>query len=201
MIKIAIALILASLFIPAAESATTFTASVTNANGSLTTKLTWSSPGATGCIASGHTLWSGAKPASGTLDLPAINLSGSYNLAIDCAIPGDNKATLAWDPVTQNTDSTALTNLAKYKLYRSNVQMTLGSQTPIEVGPTVTSYIYSNLPSNSTYWFMVVATNANGIDSAASNIVSKSIDGITSEKQSVTLTVNPIPKAPTATIT
>lgn len=168
---------------------------MTSANGSLSTKLTWSAPGATGCTASGHTSWSGAKAASGTVDLPAIALSGTYTLSLACAFPGDNKATLVWVAPTTNTDGTLLTNLAKYKVYRSNNQANLFAQAGSDVALPATTYVYNNLPVG-TYYFSVKAVNSDGVESAGSNIASKVIGSATSETQTVTLTVNPVPATP-----
>lgn len=195
MLKTTIALILASLFISAAEAAITFTASVTNANGSLATKLTWSAPGATGCTASGHTSWAGAKPASGTLDLPAITLSGTYNLKIGCTFPTATKAKLAWTKPTKNTDGTNMTDLSGYSIHYGKSADML-STTVLITNPTVVNTEISVLSSGAWY-YGIRALRPNGVQSDMSNIVSKTFDitATTTEEQSVTLTVNPIPLA------
>ncbi len=77
--------------------------------------------------------------------------------------------TLTWQPPTQNTDGTALTNLAGYYIdYGTQPQ---NYTTAIQVAnPGVTTYVVENLPPG-TYYFVVTAYNSNGEDSSASNPV------------------------------
>lgn len=185
-----------SLLAIGAEAATTFTASVTSANGSLSTRLSWASPGATGCTASGHPSWTGAKPASGSVDLPAIALSGTYNLTLSCTIPGSTSATVTWTPPTQNTDGSALTNLKSYSVHYGKAADALAGT--LSVNAPATTATVTGLDAG-TWFFGVRAINANNVESALSNVAQKVISAATTETQSVTLTVNPVPKNPTGT--
>lgn len=180
-----------------AQAAVTFGASVTNANGSLTTTLTWDAPGASSCTGSGHPSWDGDKLASGSQALPEITLSGTYSLTLSCMFAGDRTARLTWTPPTQNTDGSALTNLAGYRVYHSTDQATLGAATAIPV--TGTEHLFSDLAPG-TWYFGVVAVNGQGVASAMSNVTSKTTTDTVSEAQSVTLTVNPVPRAPVAVV-
>jgi len=82
--------------------------------------------------------------------------------------------TLSWDPPTQNTNGSALTNLAGYYIrygkqsdeYTSTIQIS---------NPGVTRYVVDNL-SAGTYYFVVTAYSAAGEDSANSTQVSATVD-------------------------
>ena len=174
-----------------AIAATTFQASVTSANGELRTTLTWNSDRA-GCVASGHEAWTGAKPASGTLELPAISLSGTYALKLTCSSPADRKATVTWVNPTQNTDGSTLTDLAGVRVYWGQ------GQNPTEfrfIAAPGTQTVFENL-ADGTWRFAATALNAQGVESARSDEVSKAITGAVLEEETVTLTVNPQPNAP-----
>ena len=82
-------------------------------------------------------------------------------------------ATLDWTSVTQNTNGTAVTNLAGYYIYYGN---SAGSMTKtIQVtNPTVTSYVVSNL-SSGTWYFGVAAYTSTGAVGQESNVGSKTI--------------------------
>lgn len=173
----------------------TFGASVTNANGSLSTRLTWSStPAATSCTGSGHPTWNGTKAASGTQDLAPITLSGTYTLTLACTWPGNNTAILEWTAPTQNTDGTALTNLAGYKIQWGTSAGTL-SNTFTLAQPAATTYTVTGL-TPATWYFGIRAYNSANVESDLSGIVSKTVTASQTQTSSVTLTVNPVPNAP-----
>lgn len=188
----------------------TFGASVTNANGSLTTTLTWSTtPAATSCTASGHSSWTGTKAASGSLALPAITLSGTYNLSLVCSWPGDSQANVTWTRPTTSVDGSALTQcavpvpssggcLAGFNVYKSSTPAPFSSpeMTPVK-SPSAQSYLWTNIDPAGTYYFAVEAVNANGVPSPLSNVATKVVTSTVSKSSGVTLTVNPIPSAPT----
>lgn len=189
----------------AQDPSVTFGASVTNANGSLTTTLTWSTaPAANSCTASGHPSWSGEKAASGSLALPTITLSGSYTLTINCTWPGDTTATVRWSPPLTNTDNSALAKcpsqtttgqscLLSFKVYRADSSAGANEESRLVNDRNATSYAWTGL-SPGTHWFTVVATNANGVNSEiALPRVSKTITGSVTRSSGVTLTVNPKP--------
>jgi len=174
-----------------AFGATTFNASVTSADGQLLTTLTWNSDRAS-CVASGHEAWTGPKPSSGSLELPAITLSGTYSLTLSCATPADRNATVSWVNPTQNTDGSALTDLAGVRVYFGQ-------------GPTLTQFRFVPTPTTQTVFeqladgtwrFSATAINSRDVESTRSNEVSKVITGEVADAESVTLTVNPVPMAP-----
>jgi hypothetical protein len=187
----------------------TFGASVTNANGSLATTLTWStSPVATSCTASGHSSWTGTKAASGSLALPVISLSGTYNLTLACTWPGNNTAIVNWTRPTTNTDGSALalcavpvpssgSCLAGYRVYKSTTVGMASPEAQLVNTPSALSHTWTNISPAATYFFAVEVFNANGVPSELSNVSSKVITSTASRTASVTLTVNPKPSAPT----
>jgi hypothetical protein len=88
-------------------------------------------------------------------------------------VPGAGTATLAWTPVTQNTDGTLLLNLAGYKVHYGTSAADLS--TVIQLGdPADTGYKVDNLDEG-TWYFAVSAYTADGIDGELSNIGQKTI--------------------------
>jgi hypothetical protein len=82
-------------------------------------------------------------------------------------------ATLTWTAPTQNTDGSALTNLAGYRIYYGTSPTTL-TQT-VQIGNSgVTTSVVQNL-SPATYYFAVKAYTATGVESDISNLASKTV--------------------------
>jgi hypothetical protein len=174
-----------------AFAATTFNASVTSADGQLLTTLTWNSDRAA-CVASGHEAWTGPKPSSGSLQLPAITLSGTYSLTLSCSTPADRDATVSWVNPTTNTDGSPLTDLSGVRVYFGQ-------------GATLTEFRFVPAPAtqtrfeqlaDGTWRFAATALNSRNVESERSGEVSKVITGEVADAESVTLTVNPVPMAP-----
>jgi hypothetical protein len=86
-------------------------------------------------------------------------------------------ATLTWEHNLRNTDGTALTNLAGFRIVHgaSQTELTQSINVP---NAAARSYTVTNLPAGTRY-FGVIAYTSTGTDSAVSNIVSKSIAGAT----------------------
>lgn len=149
-------------------------ATTVNADGTLTPKLTWSTtPAATSCSASGDTEWAGTKAASGTVTLSAKPASTPRAFAMICNWPGDTQALLAWQPSTQNTDGSVLTNLAGYRV-NWGVSATALTQSAQIASPSTTNYTVTNLTPG-TWFFGVKAYTSQGAESSLSNIVSKTM--------------------------
>lgn len=191
-----------------ADPVVTMGASVTNANGTLTTTVTWSTtPAANSCTASGHASWSGEKGPSGSATLPPITLSGTYTLSLNCTWPGDTTATVNWTPPTQNTDGSALSKctsqtatasdcLLSFKVYRADTAAGANETSQTVNDRNATSFAWTGLPVG-THWFTVTASNARPVESdKATPRVSKTITGSSVKTAGITLTVNPKPSAP-----
>lgn len=82
-------------------------------------------------------------------------------------------ATLSWSAPTSNTDGTALSNLAGYRVSYGTSSSAL-TQTVQIANPSVTNYTISNL-SPGTYYFAVRAYTSNGTESNNSNVSSKTV--------------------------
>jgi hypothetical protein len=82
-------------------------------------------------------------------------------------------ATVNWHPPTQNTNGSAITNLAGYTIMYGTNKSNLTSSVKL-ANPGLTSYVVENL-SAGTYYFGVSAYNSAGGSSSVSSIVSKTI--------------------------
>lgn len=166
----------------------------TSAISPATATLTWSSTGAATCTASGS--WSGTKATSGSQALTNLTADATYTLTCKAAdLLGS--ATLTWNPPTQNTDGTALTNLAGYRILHGTSATSL--TTTINVAnPSVSTYIVEDLPAGPRA-FAVKAYNSAGGESANSNVATKTIVTTVggSASKSVTFTAIKVPNAPT----
>ena len=86
---------------------------------------------------------------------------------------GTGSATLTWTPPTTNTDGSALTDLAGYKIYWGTTQGSYPNSVTLN-GQGLTSYVVTNLVSG-TYYFVATAYNSSGVESAFSTPASKTI--------------------------
>jgi hypothetical protein len=82
-------------------------------------------------------------------------------------------ATLSWELPVQNTDGSALTNLAGFNVLYGRSASSL-DQTVQLTNPSLNRYVLESLASG-TWYFAVVAVNAAGVASAPSNVGSKTI--------------------------
>ena len=74
--------------------------------------------------------------------------------------------TLNWQPPSQNTDGSPLTDLAGYRLYFGKSSRQYNNEITID-NPGLTTYVVDNL-SPDTYYFAATAVNAEGMESAYS---------------------------------
>ncbi|HXS80505.1 MAG TPA: putative Ig domain-containing protein [Gammaproteobacteria bacterium] len=95
----------------------------------------------------------------------------TFNLTVQAVAVGS--ATLTWLPPTTNTDGSALTDLAGYKVYWGTSQGTYPNSTSL-ANPGLATYVVTNLASG-TYFFVVTAYNSAGVESAFSGVASKAI--------------------------
>jgi hypothetical protein len=95
----------------------------------------------------------------------------AFAVAVQAVTTGS--ALLTWVPPTQNTDGTALVNLASYKVYWGTTQGNYPSSAVVS-SPSATTYLVENLVPG-TYFFVVTAVNSQGAESQFSNTASKVI--------------------------
>ena len=95
----------------------------------------------------------------------------AYTLTVQQVALGS--ATLSWNPPTQNTDGSALTDLAGYKIYYGK-----SSANPDKVititSAGITRYVIENLTA-ATWYFSMTSYNSTGVESSRSTAVSKTI--------------------------
>jgi hypothetical protein len=94
-----------------------------------------------------------------------------FSISVEQASLGS--ATLSWSAPTTRVDGSPLTNLAGYRIRYGTVAGSFPNQLQIP-NPGITSGVVQNLPA-ATYYFVVVAYDANGLESAPSAVVSKTI--------------------------
>lgn len=86
---------------------------------------------------------------------------------------GNGTATLSWDAPTTTTTGSALTDLAGYRIYYGINAGDL-SQT-VQLNTTgVQTYVIDNL-GQGTWYFAIKAVTASGVESALSDVVTKTI--------------------------
>ena len=84
-----------------------------------------------------------------------------------------NTATLSWDAPTTTTSGGALNDLAGYRIYYGPKAEDL-TQTVQLAGVGLQTYMIENL-GQGTWYFAIKAVTSRGVESALSNIVSKTI--------------------------
>lgn len=95
----------------------------------------------------------------------------AFSIAVSQVATGS--ATLSWTPPTQNTDGSALTNLAGYRIHYGTNSSAL-SQTVQIANPGLASFVVENL-APAKWYFAVKAYNSGGVESSLSNLASKTI--------------------------
>jgi hypothetical protein len=135
--------------------------------------------------------WASFNTANGELTgTPGSAAVGSYaNIQIsvsdgqlDASLPAfavaveqvsTGSATLSWQPPTQRTDGSALTNLAGYRILYGSAPDSLGRTVTVN-NPGLTSYVLDNL-SQGTWYFAMTAYDSVGAESDRSSVGSKTI--------------------------
>jgi Fibronectin type III domain/Viral BACON domain len=141
-------------------------------------------------IAGDNAAWLTLSPASGTnsgtvsasaslTGLAAGTYSGTITVSSTGVTSKTIQVTLTINPATSTSGSATLTwagntesDLAGYKVYRGTQSGVYG--TSIAVG-NVTTYQFTNLPPNTTYFFSVTAIDTAGNESVPSSEVSRSV--------------------------
>ena len=83
------------------------------------------------------------------------------------------RATLSWDAPTQRVDGSPLTNLSGFKLYYGTSSSNLSNVVQVN-DPGARSWIIENLTVG-TWYFAASAYDQSGVESARSNVASKTI--------------------------
>jgi hypothetical protein len=98
--------------------------------------------------------------------LPAFSLAVLSNAT--------GSATVSWTAPTTNTDGSALTDLASFRIAYGQDQNDLNQSVAVS-NPSLSTYVVNNL-TQGTWYFAVHAVNDAGVESDISNIASKTIN-------------------------
>ncbi|MDZ7643049.1 MAG: putative Ig domain-containing protein [Woeseiaceae bacterium] len=96
---------------------------------------------------------------------------GPFDISVEAIVLGS--ATLSWEAPTQNTDGTALTDLAGYRLYWGTSSGNYSNSVTIN-DTGITTYVVDNLAPG-TWVFVSTAINEAGVESDFSNEATKTI--------------------------
>src|SRR5687768_17501016 len=113
---------------------------------------------------------SASTPTSATAQTSEPDESTSESAPLPT--PGVGNATISWSAPTQNTDGSALTNLAGYRIYFGTNSTSLSQS--VQVGIGTQTYVVENL-ARGTWYFSVKAYTSTGVESDNSNLASKTI--------------------------
>lgn len=86
---------------------------------------------------------------------------------------GTGTATLSWTPPTENSDGSALTDLAGYQVHYGTSQSNLNRMVTVN-NASLSTYVVESL-NTGTWYFAVVAVNSRGTTSTFSSVASKTI--------------------------
>jgi hypothetical protein len=101
----------------------------------------------------------------------AMNGSGSG----EGVASGNGTATLTWNPPTQKTDGTLLTDLAGYKVVYGPSPSAMNTVVVL-TDPNVTTYVVTDLSSGTWYFAVAAYTSSGTTQSALSNVATKVIN-------------------------
>jgi hypothetical protein len=157
-----------------------FTPAASDANGdTLTFSITNTPAWATFNTSSGRlsgTPTSAQVGTSANIQISVSDGTATVNLAafsITVVGTATGSAMLSWNPPTQNTDGSPLTNLAGYRVYWGTSQNNLSNSVTLS-NPGLSSYVVDQL-TPATWHFALTAVNSAGVESSYSNTASKQV--------------------------
>ena len=151
----------------AAASADTATALVSPNAGVIDRASGVDSTASVASVASNTTSTVATTPTSGT------NTSSTVAKTTTPATTVNGVATLDWLPPTENSDGSALTNLAGYTVYYGTSPDNLAQSVKV-TNPGLTAYAVTGL-SSGTWYFAVTSYSADGVESSRTTTVSTKI--------------------------
>lgn len=104
-------------------------------------------------------------------DGEAQSTLGPFSISVNEIVNGS--ATLSWQPPTQRTDGSSLSNLAGYRILFGQAPGSYTDEVRLD-NPGLTSYVVENL-AEGTWYFVMTAFDSTGTESNATNAVSKTI--------------------------
>jgi|JRYD01.1.fsa_nt_gb hypothetical protein len=127
----------------------------------------------------GRLTWTPRSDQVGTYSNIALSVTDGRStvslaaFAITVSDVATGSATLSWTAPTQNTDGSALTNLAGYEIHYGRNASSLDRLVRLDT-PGLTTYMIENL-STGTWYFAIAARNSQGVASSLSSVASKVI--------------------------
>ena len=148
-------------------------------NDSLTFSISGCPPWATFSAGSGALIGTPGPADVGTYSNITIIVSDGrsavalQSFSIQVVATATGSATLTWNPPTENTDGSALTDLAGYKIYWGTSPGNYTNSATLS-NPGLSSYVVEQL-TPATWYFVATAVNGQGVESAFSGVASKTI--------------------------
>src|SRR6185437_14222893 len=105
--------------------------------------------------------------------LQAFNLTVTGPGAVSGPAAAPAAVTLQWQPPTENTDASPLTDLAGYHVYYGTSAQSLSSRITV-ASPGISSYVVENLTPG-TWYFAVAGYNSDGVEGSLSGVATRSV--------------------------
>jgi hypothetical protein len=99
---------------------------------------------------------------------------GTSNSSSRLPTASTGNATLSWSAPSENTNGYALTDLGGFKIYYGTAPTQLTNSIAL-TNPGLLTYVLTELPIGTTYYFAVIAVTTTGVESALSQTVSSTI--------------------------
>jgi Fibronectin type III domain len=114
----------------------------------------------------------GTTPATSS-GLPAAS-SGLPATSSGLPTASTGNATLSWSAPSENTNGSALTDLGGFTIHYGTDPTQLTNSIAL-TNPGLLTYVLTELPIGTTYYFAVIAVTTSGVESAPSQTVSSTI--------------------------
>lgn len=124
-------------------------------------------------LAAAMLVLSGCGGGSGSSSASTASATGSSGSTTAPAPTSKGSATLSWTAPTSNSDGSALTDLAGYHIYYGTSAGSMSNKINI-TSPSTLTYVITNLGTG-TWYFAIAAYTNTGLESAMSNVGSKTI--------------------------
>ena len=139
------------------------------------TSSTSSGTPATAADTGSSTSTSGSSSSSSSSASSGSTSSGSSGSTSSTgSSTGNSSVTLGWTAPTQNSNGTAITNLAGYKIHYGTASQDYTQVVALN-NPSLSRYVIDSLPSG-TYYFAITSYNAQGVESSLSGEVSATLN-------------------------
>jgi hypothetical protein len=117
----------------------------------------------------------GSSPGAASGTGPPVTGSTSTPAPAPAPAPTTStNVTLAWEPPTQNSDGSTLTDLVGYKIHYGTASQNYTATMALD-NAGLTRYVVDSLPAGK-YYFAVAAYNSKGIESGLSDEVTASLN-------------------------